>query len=376
MRVLIFDNCISGHHLEYLHYLHIGASQREDCEYVFCVPKALEKAENEDQRIKTSNIRYHFIAPEVADSFNSGNMYQRGWCKSRYIVKTAKELSCTHVFLVMLMEVFPFVLWGLPKNIKLSGIIYSIFLYDIGIVSSVRTFVDKLRYRIMSMSSKVGAVFILNDNDSTAILNRMFATKKFKFLPDPVPQVNLEEVHNVRKELGIPEDNKVFLHFGGLSDRKGTGEILKAIVESPPQYLENKTFIFAGVVSNDLKPIVKSLLPQAAAKAQVLFFDGFCKKELLFNLCFSCDVILAPYKITSLSSGLLGYASVFGKPVVGPSNGLIGQLIMENNMGGVLNSIDAHSIYMSFIEDFPKCSAGYSSNRTSMDFYSTVISGL
>lgn len=40
-----------------------------------------------------------------------------------------------------------------------------------------------------------------------------------------------------------------------------------------------------------------------------------------------------PYHLTSLSSGVFGYAAVFNKPVIGPDNGLIGKLIQKYELG-------------------------------------------
>jgi hypothetical protein len=47
-----------------------------------------------------------------------------------------------------------------------------------------------------------------------------------------------------------------------------------------------------------------------------------------------------PYTQSYRSSGAIGYASLFGKPVLGPSSGLIGRLIEENNLGITIDTID------------------------------------
>lgn len=46
MRYLIFDPTLSGHHLEYIHHIYLGAIQRPEFEYVFAVP------EDEWQQVK------------------------------------------------------------------------------------------------------------------------------------------------------------------------------------------------------------------------------------------------------------------------------------------------------------------------------------
>ena len=57
-----------------------------------------------------------------------------------------------------------------------------------------------------------------------------------------------------------------------------------------------------------------------------------------------------PYQITKLSSGVLGYAAVFRKPVIGPSDGLIGNLIRENGLGKCLPFISKDYIKREFGE--------------------------
>ncbi len=45
------------------------------------------------------------------------------------------------------------------------------------------------------------------------------------------------------------------------------------------------------------------------------------------------DVILMPYTRPEYSSGILALAARSGKPVIGPTGGLLGRLIRENGLG-------------------------------------------
>ena len=68
-------------------------------------------------------------------------------------------------------------------------------------------------------------------------------------------------------------------------------------------------------------------------------FFVFCYYEFLYNFCYSCDCILIPYKNPNQSSGVIGYASLFQKPVIGPSQGLLGRLIKEYKLGDTIDNI-------------------------------------
>ena len=214
----------------------------------------------------------------------------------------------------------------------------------------------------------------MNDHDSAETFNKLYHTDKFQFLPDPVPSVDRSKVHDIRKELNIPQDKKVFLHFGGLSDRKGTLDILDAIGLCSKEDLADKTFIFAGHQSKNLEPLFSARYNFVKDKAQILVFNEFCSYDFLYNLCYTCDVILMPYHLTDLSSGVLGYASVFNKPVVGPSDGLIGRLIRQYNFGLALDEISAKSLISTFSESISCYSTGYSKINDVSGFIDTILS--
>lgn len=171
---------------------------------------------------------------------------------------------------------------------------------------------------------------MLNDEDSTRTFN---STSKFRSLPAPVPSVDFSKVKSVRENIGISYDERLLLHFGGLDGRKGTLDILNSIISSKEGELDNICFVFAGRINKNTRDKFYELLNVAKTKAKILVFDKFCSYDFLCNLCYSCDVILMPYHLTNLSSGVLGYAALFHKPVIGPDNGLIGKLINKYHLG-------------------------------------------
>ena len=61
-----------------------------------------------------------------------------------------------------------------------------------------------------------------------------------------MPNIDISSVRSIREKLGIQDSGYVYLHFGGLTERKGTLEILKAIMITDEKTLSNKSFVFAG----------------------------------------------------------------------------------------------------------------------------------
>ncbi|MDE5758524.1 MAG: glycosyltransferase, partial [Allobaculum sp.] len=232
---------------------------------------------------------------------------------------------------ISLVDVIPFLRFLLPKPIKLSGIIYKIYLR--APKTGIRNLIDRFRYTVMAKSGSMGKVFILNDPQSAERLNQIYNSDRFMTLADPVPEVK-GEVYDLRPKLGIPQESNVYLHFGAMDERKGTLEILHALNLMTPQELDGRTFIFAGRVNKSIKDhfcrLVDMLRKQGAS---IIVRDEFCTYEFLHSLCNTSDYILMPYILTDLSSGVLGYAATYGKPVIGPDSGLIGELITDNGLG-------------------------------------------
>lgn len=226
---------------------------------------------------------------------------------------------------------------------------------------------------LMAKNDTMNRVFILNDKTSACQLNHNFHTSKFTYLPDPVPEIEELKLSNLRSIYNIPDKNKVYLHFGRLTYRKGTLEILKAINIMDNKQLKEKTFIFAGRVYKEMHNEFYQLLELAKEKVQILVFDAFCEYDFLYNLCYTCDAILMPYQQNEMSSGVLGYAAVFNKPVIGPDGGLIGNIIKKYHLGYCLPAVNKNSIAQSLTQDICCDSSSYVKDNDVNNFINTLL---
>ena len=333
MRTLIFDSSVTGHHLEYLHHYYMEAIGHTDEEYVIMVPNDFIKVKKEYDWPYSSNISFFYIPEEDEILLKETNFYKLGWNTSKILQRAVRKIKPDRVLLTMLMQFIPFIIFLLPRNVRVRGIMYKIYLYDEHRMGKLRLAAERLRFWLAARSSKIEQIFVLNDEDSARTFNTLYSTSKFRSLPDPVPSVDFSKVKSVREELGVSPVEKLYLHFGGLDGRKGTIDILKSIIASKKGELKDSCFVFAGRINKNTLNDFYDLLSVAKEKTRILVFDQFCSYDFLWNLCYSCDVILMPYHLTSLSSGILGYAAVFNKPVIGPDNGLIGNLIKKYELG-------------------------------------------
>lgn len=333
MLTLIFDSSVTGHHLEYLHHYYMEAMRHTDEEYVIMVPRDFLNVKKEYDWPHSSNISFVYIPEEVEKLLKESNFYKLGWNTSKILQRAVRRIKPDRVLLTMLMQFIPFIIFLLPRNVRVRGIMYKIYLYEEHRMGKLRLAAERLRFWLAARSSKVEKIFVLNDEDSAIAFNTLYSTSKFLSLPDPVPSVDFSKVKCIREEIGISSVEKMYLHFGSLDGRKGTTDILKSIIASKKGELKDSCFVFAGRINKNISNEFYDLLSVAKEKTRVLVFDKFCSYDFLCDLCYSCDVILMPYYLTNLSSGVLGYAALFKKPIVGPNNGLIGKLIEKYHLG-------------------------------------------
>lgn len=351
--LIIFETSLKGHRYEYLYNIYNypvdGISK-----VIFVIPK--------DERIlewntkRKGNVQIDFLTNDDLQLCTNGNLLKTAYYKSKILRRYVDKYQATHVFLIFLMLYMPFLLWMLPKGIKISGIVYRSFLWEDSLKqSSIRKMLEWVRYWLMAKSSKMEKVLLLNDYKSADVFNQRFGTTKFMRLPDPyTPLGGVSE--DIKILLGIDVSDNLFIQIGQLSERKGTLEILDALMMLTPQETPHSHFYFAGKVADDIHEAFYAKMRELQSKGVHIYVkDEFVSFEFLNSLCASCDCMLTPYKNTSQSSGAIGYAAQYGKPVIGPSKGLLGYLLKHYRLGYQIDNVCADDIYAA-ISNFKRIS--------------------
>lgn len=115
-------------------------------------------------------------------------------------------------------------------------------------------------------------------------------------------------------------------------------------------------FYFAGKVADDIRKEFYTMVDVLKSRGVHIYVkDEFVSFKYLNSLCASCDCMLTPYRNTSQSSGAIGYAAQYGKPVVEPSKGLLGYLIKRYRLGYQVDEVYANDIYTA-ISNFKRIS--------------------
>ncbi len=332
---LIHTQTIGGHQLEYLHHLYMGAIGKTDDSFVFVVP----------QRFKEDSCRLDWPVADhiVVDVMKDGeeppldcSLLKKGWINSRTIRNYCKKYHATDVITISIMEYLPylpFLVW----NVRFSGIVYRIYLYEWTEESWSMRIQDVLKYWLISKFRVFHRTFICNDSASAQCLNRLYKTNKFQMMPDPVASLRSYVGQDLRNELGISKEKICFLHPGSMNSYKNTVGILKALMLLDDKFCKDIVVIFAGQISKDIKDEFDTLYSKVSSRVQVLLFDGYLTFEKMADLFATCDYVLVPYKVKSQSSGIVGHAAYYGKPVIAVRGGVIGKMVRRWHLGFLLD---------------------------------------
>ena len=378
--VLVFDDKIDGHHLEYVHHIYTRSLSIKDKNFFFLLPPEFELLKEIFIWPKTDNIHVFHLSNNEINSLKNKNWILKSLIISKIIKKAVKKYNIQKIFLVSLISVLPFLPFFLNKKIKVSGIIYLIYLYRWKNSNFLSKGLDVIKFLILSKFLIFDNLFLLNDQISPIIINKKFKTTKFKYLPDPINYINYNALFDLRSKLNIDKFSVIYSHFGALDERKGTLEILKAISLSNLTLKDKYNFIFAGKVNSSIKYEFYQLIDQLKNKAVIHVYDEFVDSDFIASLCSASNYLLIPYANVCQSSGVLSYAAQFKVPVIGPKLGLLGKLIKRYRMGYLLEDGSSNSIknFLNFKDKFGlmKVSNNYIKGRSINDFSDEILNNI
>jgi glycosyltransferase involved in cell wall biosynthesis len=342
-KTLVFDHELSGHHIEYIHHLYSGAGLRSGESFVFLLHPDFKNLNRDFIWPDYSNVKIVFFDPARLN-INSGNSIYMSYRLCKLVNEFAQAENVTHIFLISMIIFLPFLPFVISDKLKISGIIYQIALRSYKSDRLMKRCMDKLKYGIFTRSRIIDRVFMLNDPASARFLNKKLNSSVFRYLSEPLCPIDTANIEDIRIKYGIAENKKVFLHFGGLASRKGTLIFLKACDLLADGCLDNMCLIIAGNVNEEIKQEFYEMVTKLEGRVQILVFDEFTRYSFLASLCSVAAYIVLPYRNTSRSSGVLGYSSQFGVPVIGPSGGLIGNIIRYYRLGYCYELPDPESL--------------------------------
>lgn len=363
---LIYNYMVTGHNMEYLHHLYLGALEDIHHVYVFAVPKEFEAKKDLMGWKMNDRIRFRYL-----DEYKTSksNLLLKAWYNSKLLGKVVRETKAKEIFLVSLIDFIPFIPLFIPKKVRVSGIIYRIYLYFLDELGLIQKMQEWLKYKVMTSSKCIDRVMILNDQESADELNRRWHTSKYKYLPDPFIPFEKQSLRNIRQELGIANDKTIVLHIGSITRGKGSDRIFDMIDNSTAEEVKSYSFVFAGVIADNIKCEFYRRLSICRAKANIIVKDQYLSYHEICNLVYTANKVVLPYRRTGQSSGIIAYCAQIGTPVYVPSKGLIGRLVRQFSIGTCVNNFhDIHSIEVEANADSLYCES-----HTIESFYKIIL---
>ena len=373
MKKLLFEPNVKGHRMEFINHLYKGMISHPETEYTVLVPEAFKERQQMYEWPEAAHIQIAYFKESEIDPLNSKNYMRRAYIEAILLRKYIKQLKPEEVFLISIMgyQLFAPLYWFLGA--KLTGIIYTIYLYRWKKMSFTRRCSEVLKYVLLSKQPMFKRIFILNDSSAVSFLNRKYHTSKFEHLIDPYNQTGYE-AKDIRAELGISKQEIMYIHFGGLQGRKGTMNIMKAIEAMSEDECNGKCFVFAGKVYDDIRDTLYEKYKQMKPNKHLIMKDEFCTNEFFSDLCYSADCILVPYVNTANSSGVIGYGAYYKKTVIGPDSGLIGKLIRKNRLGYIIKCTDIELLKEAIMKFEPSITESkYCEKNTIQNFIKTIF---
>lgn len=331
---IVFDTHISGHNLEYIHHLYSQAVNDAERKFVFAIPEEFKQVKDKLEWNESANVGYHFLSKEKLIP-----LYNNSWCtafhNSLVLREIVKLYNADTVILIVFAQILPFV-FIFPRKVNIVGILYYIYLYKWEKINFYSKLKEIINYLSIKYTNCVKKAFVLNDEVSCKYLNSLYRTNKFQYLIDPAPN----ELHSTgvlsRESLNIGETDIIYLHFGSMSKRKGTIDVIKCI-----EYLNSKNYyVFAGKVGKDIEHEFYERINQLKKKHNIVVIDEFCSYEKIASLCKISNFLFMPYREVYQSSGLISYASMYNIPVIATNKGMLGKLIKRYKLGFTVDFSD------------------------------------
>jgi glycosyltransferase involved in cell wall biosynthesis len=368
--VMIFDPAISGHHYEYISHIisYISENNTQDHYFFVLNPEfaqsfpdilAIASQNNTIDVTGITNTEFDLI-------FSAGSLGKRSFNEFRIMNSYASKFKIDHAVLLYLNG-FQLALGFKKVNYTISGILFGQYTWQ-NFEKSFKGRLYKQRKKTqtqwMLRNKKLKCIFLLNDEQSCILLNKRYKTNRFKHLPDPVSDSKPEKGFNLREKYHIPAGHPIFLHIGSLEPRKGTVEIIESL-----EYLNDKirNSIYVMIMGKVWMPFDELLTQKMAGvkakyNAKIIYEPGYISDSRLKSIFEQVDFILIPYKNTEASSGILGHAIINKKPLIGPRQGLLGQLIEQHCVAYQLDTIGPASIAEALAEFYYAPPPAYDEN--------------
>ncbi len=352
---LIVEFFTTGHHPVFVQYVvNYLINNTDNTQYIFLLNEKYKPLYNE---LRIQNVKFEFVKQIEVDKLNGASVFRKSLNFSNYVHNYALKNNVSDVILLD-MNIFQL---GLIFKTKIlyRGIIFSQFFRQDkskSLKNRIRFFKRYTLIKLLVRNRFIKNIYFLNDNNGVQDANNLLKTNKLISISDPVEEFDPSIITELRTVYQIPTDHKIFLHYGSMDYRKGSLLILQALLDINDQLYNNVTLIYAGKSNKpQLNQDIVNCINELSKKGlNIVFINDYIDKSLTQSLFTVADYCLCPYSSTEASSGCVGLSIASNTIIIGPEEGLLGEIIKESGIGIVIQDIDKMKLTKLFIELFSK----------------------
>ena len=350
--ILFYDFDATGHHFEYILYLIKEVQKyKNTASFSFLL--------NDEFALKLSKIytdNISIIYFDVTPFRKKKSLIKRTRKELTHLNQVVNQYKVTDVFFLAL-DPYQIAI-GLNKTarkINYHGILFSPYPRiqtpeNTGFIANLKQKLRKKRKELQLnfcvKNQNQGKAFVLNDETTVQTLNRDFSKKKqpFRYLPDPILQTKGEMTKDLREIYNIDKDLTILLAFGSIIKRKNLERCIKAVnsITGTQKYC----LLIAGKGNKEYTDSLLKLHSsfKNTSNASLIIKNEFLSDKEIPDFFTAADVVLMPYINFYGSSGVLGHAMRFGKPVIAAEVGLIADLVRRYELGITINPLSQQAI--------------------------------
>lgn len=331
-KLLIFSQAITGHNVEYLEYLYTSLKKNKINSIILTLEPILNS--NIIKPNRTIEVTYLNKYPNINTKTNLAKRLN-DFCNQEAI---------NHVLFMQLDIVLLPMFLKKNLNCTVSAIYFEHFV-RYSLINKWRFWARGVKYITpLVFNPRVKSLFILNDKSGTKILNLLFFfRKKFCFLSDPIDFSHFSNQDNLQlniKQKYSLTDKKVITCIGSLDERKNTVNVIKSLSLLSETTLNKTALAILGKAKkNEYSNINKAILETTCDNKNIrIIFENRRLTSKEFNdVIFQSDILAIPYSGHVGSSGILGNAVKYKKPVIASNSGLIAKLVKKYHLGLTVN---------------------------------------
>ena len=359
--ILLFEPDSSGHHSGYLYHLIIHFLEND---YSFNIavlvaPDFFEKHLQIIQKTLSPRVKWlKFSDAEFKDwqKIKEKSVTKRSFFEWKLIRKYITETNAVYAFLMYIDYLQIAVLTQKALPCPVSGILFRPTLVNYpshSFKEKVNSWRKNLTLKYFVKNKSLDSLFNL-DPFATDYIQQNWQTNKVKFLPDPVQvYTSSKSVDELKIALGIVPNRKVFLIFGFLDSRKGISEVMEAISHISIEKSSKGTLLIVGPWEESERRKFDSSIDNIMQNSdfQVIIKNEFIQDEDIQAYFEVSDYILALYAKHIGMSAIMVRAAAAQKPFLAHNFGLMGKVVIENQLGMIVENDLAQKMEMLLSEN-------------------------